>query len=525
MATAGKESAEDISILQFEDLPDDVLSSIFGFLDLSELLGLAQVSSTLRSRVSYAFDYYCTRLNLQINHLALPSYLARHPQHHITLSGHLPNWNPIDLIRHNHYIKTSLLRRRWHALQVGQTWVQPVIPTMHLTPDALVLGVGGKLLIHPLTPRGKCRSLGRAKEYPIAHRYAGSKADIVGLHVLPDNQLAVAQYDGTVQRLTVPSYADWGAGIRSTAHFNHPKGVNIHTMSGYKDMLLTSTTHGLVLLYNSRSPWQPPSTLSLPASTRAWSTLLTPSTAVLGLSDRIAIHAVSPSSISSIPLRSLQGPDLPSTSSAYALRLPSPNSIHNPSILLSAWYDSHLRLHDLRSPSQASCQTFSDPWTWADGSAMYSAAFLGEYHIAGGGARHGTVSLFDTRYPKIGWSCFSPGGKGSPVYALEGEGGRLWGVTEKRAFVLAFDGSAGPTSDGGMGGGLVEYEARARRAKVIERPSGWKGRGGKWGWTVSYPNVQRGKYGDGEADEGESAVGYDHNDRGGANLFDSLVVP
>lgn len=156
---------------------------------------------------------------------------------------------------------------------------------------------------------------------------------------------------------------------------------------------------------------------------------------------------------------------------------------------------------------------------------MYSTAFLGEYHIAGGGARHGTVSIFDTRYPKKGWSCFSPGGKGSPVYALEGEGGRIWGVTDKRAFVLAFDGSAAPTEGGGSGGGLVEYEARARRTKTVERPSGWKGRGGKWGWTVRYPNVQRGKYGDGEDEEGESAVGYDHNERGGVSLFDSLVVP
>jgi len=157
---------------------------------------------------------------------------------------------------------------------------------------------------------------------------------------------------------------------------------------------------------------------------------------------------------------------------------------------------------------------------------MYSCAFLAEYHVAGGGARHGTVALFDIRsikkkntnqnqnqnqnQNKDGWSCFSPEGRGSPVYKLVGEGGRLWGVTEKRAFVFTFDGS------GGRVDGVVRTEARAKR-KVgggRERPSGWKGRGGKWGWTVRY----------GEEEEDEVVTGYDHSQRG-VSLFDSLKVP
>lgn len=464
-------------------------------------------------------------LTWKIIRLGLPAYLARHPQYHLTLSIPTRSWSSLELIKHNHYINMSLRKRRWHALQVGQTWSQAVIPTLHLTPDSLILGVGGKLVIHPLNIRDQRagRSVGRFQEYPVANRYAGSKADIVGIHALSDGQLAIAQYDGTLQRVSIPDLINRQQGIRSTAHFVHPKGTNIHSLSGWNDTLLTTSTQGLVSLWNARSPWQPPSAFTLPSSTRAWSSLLTPSSAYLGLSDRIAVHAATSSSFSSTPIRSLTGPDLPSTSSAYAIRQPPPTSIHNPSILLSAWYDSHLRIHDLRSPSAFPVQIFFDPWTWADGSAMYSCAFLAEYHLAGGGARHGTVSLFDTRYPKAGWSCFSPGGKGSPVYALEGDGGRLWGVTDKRAFVLAFDGSAEREE------GLVEKEARASRVKVMERPNGWKGRGGKWGWTVRYPTQQKGRYGDagrGEVQgEGEVAVGYDHNDRGGVSLFDSLVAP
>jgi hypothetical protein len=339
--------------------------------------------------------------------------------------------------------------------------------------------------------------------------------------VLPDQQLAVAQYDGTLQRLVLPPPGARQGSVRSTAHFPHPKGTNVHTMSGCEYGLLTSSTQGLVSLFNARSPWQPPTVFQVPASRRIWSSLLTPSSAILGLSDRIQIHAATGGALSPTPLRCLSGPDLPLMSSAYALRLPPPSSVHHPSTLLSAWYDSHLRIHDLRAASQSPVQTFSDPQTWAEGSAMYSAAFVGEHHVAGGGARHGTVSLFDTRFPKSGWSCFSPGGKGSPVYAMEGEGGRLWGVTDKRAFVLGFDGSAAPETNGGVTGGLVQHEARARRVHMVERPEQWRGRNYGFGRQVGRPDPGAG---DGKASEGDSAVGYDHHARGGLKLFNSLAV-
>ena len=78
-------------------------------------------------------------------------------------------------------------------------------------------------------------------------------------------------------------------------------------------------------------------------------------------------------------------------------------------------------------------------------------------------------------------------------------------MTEKRAFVLAFDGS------GDRAEGLVKSEARARKEKVVERPYKWNGRGGKWGWTVRYDQ------------QGEGCSGYDHKQSGVA-LFDSLPV-
>lgn len=86
----------------------------------------------------------------------------------------------------------------------------------------------------------------------------------------------------------------------------------------------------------------------------------------------------------------------------------------------------------------------------------------------------------------------------------------MWGVTERRAFVLAFDGS------GDEPGGLVAHEARAMALRDRDRgrhvPSGWRGRGGKWAWTAKY-----------DTDEGNRAVGYEHTERD-IRLFDSLIV-
>ncbi|KAK8869998.1 hypothetical protein IAR55_000568 [Kwoniella newhampshirensis] len=497
---------------RLDTLPDDVLGIIFGHLEIDELVSLRRVGRCMSDRVL---------------HFGLPLYLSSHRQSHMTLHPSPSSWPLSSLVKHDHLINRSLSRHRWHALQIGPTWLQPVIPTLLLTPDHLILGVGGKILAHPLYPPRSVTShvhvhggkvVGRAREYPISPRGVGSRADIVGVVPLHDGQdsLAVAQFDGTLQRMVLtPS----GPSLpRVTARYPHPK-ESIHNLSGSErgEMIMTTTSGGSVQLFDTRSPWSEPSSITL-STNRAWSSLLTTShpsldpVAMIGVQGSIEFHNVLPSGISSPISRKILGPDLPLASSPYDIQLPSYESSQlHPSTLLSAWYDSHLRLHDLRTSSTSPVSTFVDPYTWADGSAFYSTCFVGEHHIAGGGARHGTVAFFDTRSPKIGWSCFSPGGKGSPVYKLRGEGGKVWGVTEKRAFVLAFDGSGDETD------GLVLEEARMKsvirdRDRVRHVPSGWKGRGGKWTWTVRY-----------EEEEGSKAVGYEHRDRT-VNLFESSLV-
>lgn len=341
----------------------------------------------------------------------------------------------------------------------------------------------------------------------IARKDRGSETDIIGAMELPGDELAVAQYDGTLQRFTLGS----NGSLRSTAHYIHPKGSNLHTLAVGTDgeVMTTITSSGLVSTFKTKSPWISPDTFEI--KDRAWSSMtvtrhphLAPAI-YIGINGGISVHPLRPSGPDATRSLFLTGPDLPSRSSPYGMAFPPQPSAHHPSLLLSSWFDCYIRLHDLRTKSASPVTEFFDPWQWADGSAVYSTTFLAENHIAGGGARHGSVCLFDVRQPKSGWSIFSPGGKGSPVYALKGEGGRLWGVTEKRAFVLAFDGS------GDLPEGLVMQEARAPKERVRDRPSGWKGRGGKWGWTVRYDEV------------GEGCSGYDHDQKGVA-LFESLRI-
>ena len=347
----------------------------------------------------------------------------------------------------------------------------------------------------------------RAREYHIAKRGTGSEADIVGVVDLGKDEFGVAQFDGVLQRFRLHD-----GHFSSTAHYTHPKGSNIHTLSSSSspgDLMMTTTSAGLVSLFQTKSPWTPPQTFSLHDSARAWSSLVIsnhpylPPSLFCGVTGDISIHSITPSGPEPKPFQRLLGPDLPARSSPYDMCFAPSSSAHHPSLLLSSWYDSHVRLHDLRTSSPTPIIEFFDPWQWADGSAVYSTTFLAENHIAGGGARHGTVSLFDIRSPKRGWSVFSPNGKDSPVYALQGEGGRLWGVTERRAFILAFDGS------GEVRHGLVTNEARPPKVKVRDRPTGYGRRGGRWAWTVRYH------------DDGDGCTGYDHSERG-INLFDSL---
>lgn len=498
----------------------------------------------------------------------MPLYLSQHRVSYTSLSPPSSKWRPKDLFNFQARIQRNLKNHEMHVVQIGQTWNRRCLPVLSLDSERLIIGAGGDILVHPLvapsgsayspstspqfpplsalptSPSGRRRSMngrkdrttyapkavGPAHVYPLSNR---SDSDIVGIHALPSGEIIAAQFDGTLQRLSLSGQ------LRSTAHYSHPK-EHIYALSGHNDHFL-ALSYGVGSLYNARSPWLPP--VEFDFEERPWSGLLTTDRAFVGIRGEVAIHALRPDGIEHVQSLRADGSasvseddgvividslDALDSALGRTARRSTPYSIstseNDPNLVLSAWHDGFARLHDLRT---GSCEMeLSDPWQDAP---LYCASFLGENSVATGGSQHGIVSVFDVRTAK-GYSVFTPEGKGSPVYALEAEGGRVWGVSEKRAFVCAWDGSGDVRGGlrahddlevwredgygygghgGGRGYGRGRGRGRGRDGKDI--PTGYRRRGGKWGWTVGYGEHAK-----------ESCMGYRHEDNG-TTLFETRV--
>ncbi|KAG8913227.1 hypothetical protein FRC01_004661, partial [Tulasnella sp. 417] len=306
--------------------------------------------------------------------------------------------------------------------------------------------------------------------------------------------------------------------ITETARYPHPKS-RINTLiqdsppanstspsAPSSDLMAALAQHvipgsrGLVSLYHIKAPWTAPQTLLLPGMPvcgliSSSSTSTTPYIAVgtrqnpshnatsdphneeqrwthhplkssrhwprasYAYSPGIAVHAISPTSLSPDPL-ALLAPRTSSGSSQthrrkalnapYAMCAPSPASPFGSSsnIILSGWYDGHVLVHDLRVPPTTSSShsdsssppplspvlSFHDRFT---DSAVYSLGMGGGSgsHIVAGMASHGILEIFDARNTKRSWGLYSPGKTSASVYQLHVEGSRIWGLTD-RLFVV-----------------------------------------------------------------------------------------
>lgn len=222
---------------------------------------------------------------------------------------------------------------------------------------------------------------------------------------------------------------------------------------------LSSSSSHAVSLYSVASPWQSPTVL--PFATRTWSVHAAPSKRWLAIG-----HSGS-SPLSLVHLDSTGSPILPLTSLAhtprstavYAVTTPPTNScgfLDPAQTLLAAFYDSTTRVYDLRVPPPPSdivsawdqprferpsneIMRLSDPWSDDPAFSLAVGGAAGSY-VAVGTARNAAVRLFDVRQAVSGGiTAFAPGRDRSPVYGLEMEGSRVWGVSEKRGFWLDFD--------------------------------------------------------------------------------------
>lgn len=429
----------------------------------------------------------------------MPLYLSQHRVPSVSLVPGPASWPPAALFSHQAASEARIASHALRAEQVGPTWRRRCIPVLSLSGEGLLIGAGGDVLAHAFLPR-KGRGvapLAPAVTFPLSDR---SDADVVGLHALPGGGGAiVAQFDGTLRRL------DLRHG-RTTAHYDHPRGgEHIYALSGAADAFMALSL-GVGRMYAARSPWIPPVEFAFEG--RPWSGLLTEAHAYVGLRGEVRVHSLK--ATGPVPLLSLRPPggevgggvavidslDALDAALGRTAQRSAPYSVAvRGNTVLSAWHDGVARLHDLRT---GECEAeFRDPWQDAP---LYCAQFLGERAIAAGGGQHGLVAVFDVRAGapsarrgEPGWSVFSPAGTGSPVYALASDGPRLWGVSERRAFVLSF-----------------EAEDMARTGPVGGRRAPWPNGTGGWRWPYTAPA------------QAQACMGYRHAENG-TQLFETLV--
>lgn len=405
------------------------------------------------------------------------------------------------------------------------------MPVMLLDEERLMVASGSDLLVHELEaphdqPGGKV--VGSIMTCAMQRR-ATPLDDITGLAVLPDGQVVVSTLRGVIRRArllsrkrtegALPPYSLAPAEI--TAHYTpaSPPETAVETLTSCGSTILSAARDSVVSLYNAHAPWSPPTTITVDA--RPWSSLLALDNggglAAIGSSgtDPLQVFSVSNSRIAPQPLAILGGPA--KRSAVYSVVQPPPGMAmpytHHPAhLMLSAWYDGHARIHDLRTPAArlGAVITMSDPWS---DSSLYSCGFTGPGWVVAGGARHGLVHFWDPRMTGLegkvggrtsGWSAFAPGRPESPVYELRSEGSRVWGVMSESAFVMAFDTAGEEGAQGAQGWDVVPSSVRVPTSTELVGDRRKKPGAGRTVWTRQ-----------------DWSTGYRHEDRS-VRLFDSL---
>lgn len=213
------------------------------------------------------------------------------------------------------------------------------------------------------------------------------------------------------------------------------------------------------------SPWV--GTTVVPLGSKPWSLQQSPvsassswlavgasSTMPLILYDIDSTGLPSVSSIASPRLLGLSTPGTSGKSSIYALATPHPlSTVLNPAnTLLAAYYDSTTRLYDLRAPNHHTMMQLFDPISDDPSYSITTGGPDGAPYVITGSARHAAIRIWDVRRPdrvvseagppRSSRTVFAPAHDPSPVYSLACESGKIWGVTDRRAFVLDFEPAA-----------------------------------------------------------------------------------
>jgi WD40 repeat protein len=380
------------------------------------------------------------------------------------LEKSLSLWRPLAQVKYHTLSDRSWEKQRFVARPLSRPWQGKLQPLLAINESRLFVAAGDTLYSYVFTPsgdEGATPGVSFEASYQFNCQEAATRNDITGLVCAQDGgasrTLFVGFENGELQRVRIPpcnpGQVDLPIDASSCTTFNYHNGELIEALAVSGDSLLSMSINGKAGLLNISSP-TPSVQHTIDLDTRAWSALLSTSSstpfAAFGTSSDtpLAIHAITPTSISAIPtmkLRSSQQQDdsgLERPTAVYGIASAPPASPWGASdqIIVSGWFEGLVCVHDMRvSPTPT--LTFFDPWSFEP---IYAVACGGGggARIAAGSARHSVVAFWDVRAAaRGGWSVHAPGNDSSPVYSIILESSRLFGATQSRPFVYDF----GPT--------------------------------------------------------------------------------
>ncbi|KZS93632.1 hypothetical protein SISNIDRAFT_485250 [Sistotremastrum niveocremeum HHB9708] len=380
------------------------------------------------------------------------------------------DWSARAQVRHQYLSDRAWKNHLFITQPIDFAWRGKRHPILSLSADRLVVAVGSRLMVYSISAAGRDRPTKLTKHCTLdisvssrSPRNSMALTDVTGLGCvepglvgIPDS-IVVTQGDGSLREVELPSNiyqpppdkpCDAVLRTRSPSQ----SSGSIQSMSSYRSNSLTLSSTGMAYLYGGSIFDTSPSTVQI-SRAKGWSTHLTSSWAALGTSSPtpLTICSVTPSGLSSHPIaglhRSVDHLALPAQASAspsavYGITSPpigfpagSPDQI-----VVSAWFDGKVRLHDLRDGSPKPSLVMKDPWTATDAKYCVSVGGGASAQVVAGSSFHSVVCVWDVRSPdKSGWSLHAPGNDRSPVYSLILEGSRMWCATESRVCVFDFD--------------------------------------------------------------------------------------
>lgn len=345
------------------------------------------------------------------------------------------------------------------------------MPVIKLQQDSQRLVVaGGSSLSTFIFPGHSAKPVEEIYVRPTTHRDSSGRIHSHSLGRTPTDDITsiaciegtgefvLAHVSGLLQRCKIEGSQGERPRLRSVCRYGNSKRI-IQAVSASKAGLLASVAShhgGTISLHKVFSPWQDPITWR--TKQKPWTLLLDPGSTrprwlALGESGSMPCQMYELTE-AGVPVDKDQPISLLGNScstAVYDFTSPPPASPlgHASQTIISGWYDGTVRIHDLRRQSRMPVLMMYDPFADVP---VYSVACGGGagYTVAAGTARHGLVRTWDVRKAKddvkAGTSIFGPGRDASPVYGLQMEHDRLFGVTDRRAWMMSFGEADGSTT-------------------------------------------------------------------------------